>query len=135
MHLRSLVDGLQIKQLGKDWEGWLNGKKVAFFQYYNDDLGRQWLCAAEVEPRYRRRGIGRHMIAAAVELYGEVYASTASKGEHEEYSDDPDGDTRYMAAEGTALVKACIRAGIMRAEWLCHPFEYEIREDDRADEE
>jgi GNAT superfamily N-acetyltransferase len=100
-----------------DWYGYVGDDKVATFLYEWDDDGYVWLSEATVQPTWQRKGLGRQMIAEAVEYYEQVFASRASKRE------GYDSDTRWLTEAGAALVEACIREGIMKPEWLRNPYE------------
>lgn len=106
---------LRIEQGDTDWFGFVGDEQVASFDYWQDDEGLVWLVGAEVKAAWQRQGIGRRMIAAAVDYYDEVYASRTGK------SEDFKSETRYLTEEGAALVNACIRDGIMKPEWLRYP--------------
>jgi hypothetical protein len=112
--------GLEIEQKGNHWVGHIGGEPAATLDIYEDDDGRAWLIGARTEDGFQRLGYGRALVKAAVEAYGEVLASCASKAEHEQMGGD--WDVRWLSQEGAKLVNACIRDGIMRPEWLVNPF-------------
>ena len=122
------MDALRIENDGNDlWTGFVGDVRVAEFEYRYDDAGRVWLAHASTRNDWQRQGIGRRMIAAAVDYYGEVWASTAGAAE------ESDDDTRHLSQEGAALVTSCVRAGIMRPSWVRNPYCDLLDEDGRDD--
>ncbi|WP_066309185.1 GNAT family N-acetyltransferase [Bacillus sp. FJAT-29814] len=124
------MDIKKVKFKITDEEGFafLDDIKVAEFEFYEDSNGRKWINNIAVKKEYQKRGIGTEMIRLAVEEFGEVYASTASKMDGK----DNDYDTRHLSTEGAALVNSSIRKGILKKEWVFNP--YFIYEDDDFEE-
>lgn len=125
----TVVHKLRIEVDANDWwTGFVGDVRVAEFEYRCDDAGRVWLANASTRTDWQRQGIGQRMIAAAVDYYGAVWASTA--GAMEESVDD----TRHLSEAGAALVTSCVRAGIMQPSWVRNPYCDLFDENRRPDE-
>lgn len=100
----------------------LGDERVAELQLTEDDRGRVWLMSVDTEQEYRRRGMASGLVERAVEMYGEVFVSTAGQGEHEMW--EGDWDIRWLTEDGAGLVQGCVKKGILKQEWLIHPFHH-----------
>lgn len=111
------MEELDIKDDELRHEGFIDGKKVCDFVYFEDKNGNYWLNSANVEIEFQRKGIGTAMIKQAVEWYGAIYFSKAQRYYHDRFQ----GDTRYLSTEGAALANSCLRKGIINEEWFFDP--------------
>lgn len=86
----------------------LNGEKISEVEY-EEENDKYWISGLDTKERWRRLGIATKLInEAAKHLGGTLYASTRSKQEHEDIDDQ---DTRWLTADGSALVNAVIASG------------------------
>jgi predicted GNAT family acetyltransferase len=84
-----------------------SGVKVGELTLHEDDKGKQWIAGVEVAAKLQRQGIGKKLVAFAIEDIGAtLYASNKPK------SDDDPNDTRHLSTEGAKLVNSCIRDGL-----------------------
>lgn len=113
-------------------EAYLNDNKIAEIGFYVDNNDNKWINSMHVDENYRRKGIASKLMQLAVQEYGEVYASSASKMDEDEYGDD--FDTRHLSIEGADFVTSCIKRGILKQEWVLNPY-YSYEEDEELEQE
>jgi hypothetical protein len=108
-----LADRLEVEWDGEfRFSGWVASREVGHINL-TDEYGGVWLEDASTDEDFQRKGVGTVLIVLALEVYGQVFASSSPR-QH-------DGDTTYLSTEGAALVNSCIRKGIMKRDCLTGP--------------
>lgn len=108
-----------------EWAGYLDNILICEFRYYLDDNGKIWINNIGTEGNFQEKGFGTQMIVAALEVYKEIYVSTAERWEIEakRKSSDKVRDERY-SVDGRLwpFINKLVERGIMKQEWLINPF-------------
>lgn len=93
-----------------DVEAFHNGKRIGCIEFDCDENnGRAELWGMNVESAYQKAGIGTQMMRVAAELYGKRFGKPSLLvvgGSHS-------SSNSYYTQEGAALIKRCIREGIL----------------------
>lgn len=97
-----------------------NEKIVAEFEFFKEN-DKVWLNNCSVDEDLRCKGIGKCMIIEAIKEFGEIYFSSADKGEHKRKNIE--NDSRYIEApDGESFVKSLLEKELIKTEWLINPF-------------
>jgi hypothetical protein len=110
------------------WHGKIGKKPICEFEYFKDARGRFWINKIDTWGNYKQKGYGTKMIKAALKAYKEIYVSTAKKTEILNRKIQ-DNDFRYTNDEHLGnnsplmlIVQKCVDKGILKPEWIKHPF-------------
>lgn len=101
-----------------------NGKlyNVAEFEFFKDNYNKIWLNNCSVDEGLRNKGIGKYLISRAIEEFGEIYFSSAEKGEHKRKKIE--NDSRYVEPpDGENFIKSLLKKEIIKNEWYRSPFD------------
>lgn len=98
-----------------------NEKIVAEFEFFKEN-DKVWLNNCFVDEDHRCEGNGKYMIIEAIKEFGEIYISSAEKGQHKRMNIE--NDTRYVEPpEGTDFVISLLKKEIIKKEWFINPFD------------
>ncbi|EAU54905.1 GNAT family N-acetyltransferase [Mariprofundus ferrooxydans] len=99
---------IEIESDGDDIKAYHNGKCIGCIEFdHPNDFPTLW--GMNVESAYQKSGIGTQMMRVAAELHGKLFAkpSFCAVGGKHASSDS------YYTEEGAALIRRCIREGIL----------------------
>lgn len=106
----------------------LKDEIVCEFEYYKDIYNQIWVNKISTHGDFQGKGYGTLMIQKALEVYGIIYFSNASKFECKNYSNDKQNDFRYTNTgnfEESNLAKfinRLILEQIIDSSWVKNPF-------------
>jgi hypothetical protein len=86
-------------------------------EYYKEP--RYWLNGIYTTEGYGKNGYATLLIQEAINVYGELYVSTATEYEHKQRGDDT---ARQLTDDGAILVNRLKAKGILKSEWFINPF-------------
>lgn len=119
---------IEHNEFTNDFLGYIGDKKVCELNIFaeNEDCDddyyqepRYWLNGIYTTEGYGRKGYATLLIQEAINVYGELYVSTATEYEHKQRGDDA---ARQLTDEGAFLVNKLKNKNILKKEWFINPF-------------
>ena len=115
-----------IKHLSDlEWAGYIDNALICEFRYYMDDNGKIWINNIATDGNFQEKGFGTRMIIAALEVYKEIYVSTAERWEIEakrKFSDKIRDERYSVDGRLWPFINKLVERDILKQEWLKKPF-------------